>query len=1017
MNRCPGERLCRDYLEGRLSPGEDRRFTEHVRECPSCEATLAGLVAATPRTRPADPATEATPPDLVDGLTRLWEAAFPPVDLSSPEHWPDIEGYEILGVLGRGGTGVVYRARQKDLGREVALKMIASGERSSPHEARCLLRDAATAAGLRHEHIVPVYTVGQHRGLPYCVMELVAGGSLARRVAELPARPREAARLVAAAARALHFAHRHGFCHRDVKPANILLRVRCPDPSAEGAAPRLDDLDACVSDFGLARPTRDASLTLDGAIVGTPGYAAPEQVRCERPSPAADVFGLGAVLYECLTGQPPFRAATPFDALLRTVHREPERPRSLNSRLPRDLETVCLKCLEKEPSRRYASAAALADDLERWLRGEPVRGRRTGPLGRVRRWCRRKPVAAGLVAALALSLVGGVAGVFHQWRAAEAARRAAVASAADARLLLGELLRFNPAGPLEGVDCYPRPLDAGPLLKAEAHCARLLRENPGDTGLRVALTRLRGGLGKLACQRGQIPEGETRFREARDLWAPLVQAGSRDPAARDWLATAHYWLADAAGWRADPLGTLASLRQADALWQELADEQPDNLDFFRKTEACRRGLSSSIDARLVRDQWLRPLEEDAASLARLARERPPDRGVRRRLAATCLYAGDIHHREGSEELAASYWREAYRHFRDLAVGPREDLSLQISLALCSARLMGNEPCDPHYLEAVSLFERAGQRLAALAEQHPGDGWLRHVLLTHYCSLAACHAKAGATDRAGPSCGERVRALAADLCEQQADPLNGPGALTTLLGVAGLLRDAKETTAARAAAGKAAALASRYAALPARDPGFTAWLAGQSLLTAALLRHLGDAEGSLRQAQEGLRGCEELFRANPDHAGYGNAVSEAWLQVGKALWELGRADECLAAFGEAAVAQRRVFDRNAADPTARGKLSRCYDRLAYWGGRAGRRAEAAAAIREREKLWPGDAAELAEAARDFAALANAVGPETGPPTSDEQAERQHYLGESTRLKRSAEEAERRAGRKLAAAPGM
>jgi eukaryotic-like serine/threonine-protein kinase len=369
------------------------------------------------------------PPELLTRLRRLWSAAFPSEDPTAPECWPKIEGYEILGVLGRGGMGIVYRARQNGLGREVAVKMLAAGQWSSAQDARRLLKEAETAAQLQHNHIVPVYAVGQYRELPYCVMELITGGSLAQRVADLVAAPREAARLIADAARALHYAHLHGICHRDVKPANVLLRVRGPRlPTAEHDAtampassqPRLCDVDACLSDFGLARRTLDeAGLTQQGAVIGTPGYVAPEQIRSERPSPVADVYGLGAVLYECLTGQPPFQATTPFDTLLLTLQKEPERPRVLNSRLPLDLETVCLKCLDKEPRQRYATAEALADDLERWLGGNPVCARPVSPLGRAWRWCRRNPLRVSLVGIGLASSIATMIAVERAWYAAE----------------------------------------------------------------------------------------------------------------------------------------------------------------------------------------------------------------------------------------------------------------------------------------------------------------------------------------------------------------------------------------------------------------------------------------------------------------------------------------------------------------------------------------------------------------------------------------------------------------------
>jgi serine/threonine protein kinase len=398
MNVCPPAESWRAYVEDLLSPGDDQAHTEHVRQCPACEAVLAKLVAPLPAPR-ADHAQLPSPPEaLVEGLRRLGAEAFAGGDPASPDTWPRPDGFEIRGVLGRGGTGIVYRARQHDPGREVALKMIAAGERCPPGVARRLLFDAATAARVRHDHVVRVFAVGRHLGLPYVVMELVGGGSLAQRVSELVARPRQAARLVASAARALHHAHQLGVCHRDVKPGNILLRPRGPQDTA-GGQPPLAELDACVIDFGLARRTRRVvRRPRSGVPVGTPGYTPPEQIRSERPSPAVDVYGLGAVLYECLTGRPPARAATPFDTLLRTLHEEPPRPAVFNPHAPRELEAVCLKCLEKEPHGRYESAAALADDLERWLRGEAVNVGTVDSRGRSWWWSSPEHGHAGLPA-------------------------------------------------------------------------------------------------------------------------------------------------------------------------------------------------------------------------------------------------------------------------------------------------------------------------------------------------------------------------------------------------------------------------------------------------------------------------------------------------------------------------------------------------------------------------------------------------------------------------------------------
>jgi serine/threonine protein kinase len=354
-----------------------------------------------------------------------------------------IDDYEVLAVLGQGGMGVVYKARDASLGRMVAIKTLAEGQHATPEQLERFRAEAQAVARLRHPNIIAIHVIGEHEGRPYLSLEFAEGGSLAQRLADKPMPPREAAELLEALARAVHAAHQAGVVHRDLKPSNVLL-------DADGV-PK-------VADFGLAKLLdSDSGRTLSGQVVGTPSYMAPEQAegQSKRVGPAADIYALGAILYHALTGRPPFLGESAMETIRLATSTEAVPPRQLRPDVPLDLETICLKCLEKESARRYPGALALAEDLHRYLDGRPIAARPVGPVGRLWRWGRRNPWVAGLAATLLLTFVLGTPTLFVLWLQARTDRARAEFEAANAKAinefltkdLLGQASAYNQVQP------------------------------------------------------------------------------------------------------------------------------------------------------------------------------------------------------------------------------------------------------------------------------------------------------------------------------------------------------------------------------------------------------------------------------------------------------------------------------------------------------------------------------------------------------------------------------------------
>ncbi len=436
---CPDRGRLLRFLEDPSPGADDLAIVAHVEGCAACRTELERLAATTElsglrvsRTVHDASADLSFLTDLKHlDLRRLSDQPAPQSHAEDP--LPAIPGYELLGELGRGGAGVVYHARHLGLRRPVAIKMLNRGLFPTEADRRRLRAEAEAVARLQHPNVVQLYETGEIGGSPYLVLEYVSGGTLESHLAGRPQPPRAAAALAITLARAVHAAHMKQIIHRDLKPANILLERdaesvegdRRAQPGAWSGPPFAFGVPK-IADFGLAKQLDRTVSGLTQTLSGTPAYMSPEQIpeRAGEPpaapvTPATDVYALGVIVYEMLTGRPPFLSTDWVTTLLQVVRRAPVPPRELQPGIPRDLQTICLKCLEKEPVKRYATAEELADDLERFLDHKPIRARPVGIFGRLERWGRRNPVPAASLAALAMTGLCSLLAILWQWKKAE----------------------------------------------------------------------------------------------------------------------------------------------------------------------------------------------------------------------------------------------------------------------------------------------------------------------------------------------------------------------------------------------------------------------------------------------------------------------------------------------------------------------------------------------------------------------------------------------------------------------
>jgi len=632
--------------------------------------------------------------------------------------------YKLLEELGRGSMGVVYKAREPALDRTVALKMILAGVHAGPDQLVRFHREARAVVRLQHPNIVQIYEIGEEDGRPFLCMEYVDGPGLERLLARwheqggLGVTPRLAARFLETLAGAVHFAHQHGIIHRDLKPANILLQIEdfrlqvadlheATTPSDKSQICNLQSAIPKIADFGLAK-FLDGSVdaTQTGNLVGTPSFMAPEQAdaRTDEVGPPTDVYALGVILYQLLTGRPPFQAPSVQETLELVRTAEPAPPRDLQPYLPRDLQTICLKCLAKEPKSRYPSAAALADDLRRFLAGEPIAARPATLTDRTVKWIKRRPVVAGLLAALLLAIVGGGTGVVWQWQRAEVNAAAAHRSALDFK--------------------HERDTAVQEHQRAERHLKRARDK-----------VDLLAKLGNELCVKPQLNKtGKAVLEKVLAFYLEVLEDEGKNPVVRRETA-------DVCGQVADIRHTLGhwdkaveAYRQQSDLLRELLKEDRDNA-FYRHLLARSLRFRANVLRDMGKTQEARAAYGESAKLhEQLLDKAPNNTNYRVSLANTLLNTASVlSRRDQAAEMGALYTRAVSLIKTSLAVEPN-NLWYQSELAL---NLEGQGMLYWHKGQG-SKAEKALREAVEIRQQQFNSGqmdhWERRYLARSYTCL-------------------------------------------------------------------------------------------------------------------------------------------------------------------------------------------------------------------------------------------------------------------------------------------
>ena len=751
MQECPQFETLQALLERSLDAALLLEVESHINSCENCRQVLQQLSAANEetQTQPAgdQETSEANPRLTIADRIAQYEANHVRSESFAQANLPEVDGYEIESLIARGGMGIVYRALQKEANRTVALKMMLQGAYASAEEVTRFQIEARAAARLTHQYIVPIHDVGTCRGQHYFSMGYIAGSSCKDLIQEGPLSNRECAELLLHLTDAIAYAHSQGIVHRDLKPGNILI-------DSQGKPH--------ITDFGLAKRI-DASdeLTATGQVLGTPGFMAPEQAlgKVAEVGPLSDVYSLGAVLYTCLTGRPPFQCQTPVETMLQVIEQPPVPPRMLNASADVDLETICLKCLEKSPQQRYQSADDLRRELTDYLEGRPIQARPLSAFGRLRRWCKRRPITAALVAGVVGSLlIGTLVSTYFALLANERARGAT----AGTRIALTSLETI-----INTVNSKLRDVPGARKIRRELlndaidDLERILGDSTFQHQIDHDMANVYVDIGILYQEIGGDEGGkadqqaERSLRRAIEMFEVLNDDADQ---ADDQLLADH---ARALNQLGDFLNKQGRLDEAEPLIQrglsirrQLARRTPPAARMRLHLSASILSLADCYSYRGQNEQALQTIPEAIALAQELVSEDPTVSDYLRQLFRCHLAAGDYSYDAGKNDDSRRYYELALADIEEFAQRFPAITTADDDLSMCYERLGHHWSKVGDNRRALEYYEKMLASLQQVVAIDPDDRSLKEGLATAYDNLYRSYTEAGETTKANDALQKR-----------------------------------------------------------------------------------------------------------------------------------------------------------------------------------------------------------------------------------------------------------------------